>query len=287
MIRSHRPAGQGPTGRLAAAVLAGLLLAAPVAAGGELRLAAWSQAPPIGAPAVALLARHLAAALGVAVRGEVASSALAHWEQTRERPRYQLAFDAAHFTGYRERYLGFAVLAKLAGATRYALVTAPATLATGLEDLVGRTLAVPPAPGLAGLLAARLFADPLRAPRLLAVGDFGAALRMLAGQRADAALLPLERVPAGQRGALLLESEAILAPAISAAPGLDAALRRRLAAALESAPPALLAALGTTRLERVAPGRYARYATLLEGSWGYRGAGRGERPVRLSNGGRP
>jgi len=251
-----------------------LAIGSKAASGAGLVLAAWSEDPPLSEFGGRSLATYLYHATGIEVRAVRAASALEHWRATRRAPRYDLALDGAQFSDYRVRRFGFEVIAKLAGTVGYTVVTAPGTLVTDPDELAGRAIAVPPAPGLAALSILFLYPDPMRAPRLIAVRDFALGItRLLAGTVA-AAVVPSARLSGGSQLNPLLETEKMPALAFSVAAHVDGMRRAALSDALLSAAATaagrrMLASTGLRGFVPASAALYAGYARLLAGAWGY------------------
>ena len=259
--------------RLAAALLM-TVACAGTAAAAELRLGIQPVLPPAELQAAYQpLADYLGAATGTKVVIEPAGNFLAYWEGMR-RGRYDLVLDAAHFTDFRVKRLGYHVLAKLPDTVSYALVTGEDMLLFDAQEMIGKTLATVPSPSLGGVRLSQLFPNPLRQPILVATSNFQDALTKVQQGKAVGALVPTRLVTGRLDLNTVLTTRPVPHMAISAAAGVDAAsqdaIRKALLAARES--PAGRRMLTAVRLEGFEPATaatYDGYEKLLEGVWGY------------------
>ena len=224
------------------------------------------------------LADYIAAAAGRPCQIRTAPNFLAYWDIVRRNRGYDLVLDDAHFTAYRLQKQGFQLLVKAPGMLSYSLVTTRDQRVLDPMDLAGKTIASlgPPSLGLARLQA--LFPNPLRQPAVVEVANAAEGMQALLTARVQAAILPTpivqEHVARGDPIALVTATEPVPQAALSAAPGVDPAIRAKIRTALlgarhHAAGREALHALGFTRFEPATSDLYAGYARVLRDYWGY------------------
>ena len=218
----------------------------------------------------------IAEVLGVSVRVRVSDDTLSHWQTVRGAPDYDLAFDEAHFAGYRIRRHGFSVIVRDAADVRFALMVRPRTPVTSPADLVARQVAVPEPPSLGVVRLLALFPGAARGPRLAVMPTREAALAALLRGEVTGALVALDdSTPAGDVGAQVgLVTDASPGRALSAGPTVSASTRSTLAAALAGAGTSArgrraLSGVGAASLEWASDAIYEGSGRLLRGTWGY------------------
>ena len=262
--------------RAGPAVLALVLLGAPVAAAGEALRFEVSLPGSHTALEEAFrpLARYLAQRTRTPVDLHVSTGALATWENARAGAQPGIALDEAHVAGYRIERWGYRVAAKLPGTVRFSVVTGPGRLAIDAEALAGLGVAGLPAPRLGALRLLALYADPVRLPVLLAVESHTEAIRLVEGGRADAALVPDALLAERPDLNVVLTTAESPAPAMTLAPDVGAGAARRIRTALLGATrlAAGREALAAAGIRAFEPGDAAAYAAqigLLHGTWGF------------------
>ncbi len=219
------------------------------------------------------LADYLGAATGSRVVIDPASNFLTYWENMR-RGKYDLVLDAAHFTDFRIKRLGYTVLAKLPDTVSYALVTGEDVLLFDAQEMIGKTLATVPSPSLGGVRLSQLYPNPLRQPVIVETSNFEDALEKVRQGKAVGALVPTRLVSGRVDLNTVLTTEPVPHMGMSAAKDVAPALRTALRQALLSArdTPAGQRMLQAVRLEGFEPATaatYNGYAKLLDGVWGY------------------
>ncbi len=220
------------------------------------------------------LADYLSQQTGHTIRLRASYNFLSYWEAMRRGKGFDLVLDAAHFTDYRDRKLGYTVLVKLPDTVSYSLVTREDLLVFEPEELVARKLATVPSPSLGGVRLAELFPHPLRQPRIIGTDNYPEALDMVRNNRVDAALAPTPLIRGDDRLNVVTTTEPVPHMALSASPGVDRAIRQAIRQALLQAPhtpagKAMLKKLKLAGFEAASNATYRGYARLLEGVWGY------------------
>jgi hypothetical protein len=256
-----------------------MVLAAPGAGARSLVLliqpSPWGEIGAVSDPApFATLVEHV---LGVSVRVRVSDDTLSHWQAVRSAPDYDLAFDEAHFVGYRIRRHGFSVVVRDAADMRFAVLVRPRTPVTSPSDLVARQVAVPEPPSLAVVRLLALFPGAAREPRLVVMPSRAAALAALLRGEVTGALVTLNDAVSPEHGPAEVGLVTDVSPgrALSAGPAVSVAMRGALAAALVAAGTSprgrrALAGVGAGSLEWASDATYEGSGRLLRGTWGYR-----------------
>ncbi|HDP89078.1 MAG TPA: hypothetical protein ENN42_03860 [Thioalkalivibrio sp.] len=255
-------------------LLAGLLSAPLAAADGPIRLAIQPiQTAETTASFYRPLIDYLREQTGLPIELATSSNFLTYWTQMK-RGDYDLVLDAAHFTDYRIRELGYVPLAKMPGEVSYSLVTHADTFIFEPAELTGKPVASLAAPSLGMVRMLELYPNPLRQPRILEAATTEAIIEMIESGRAVAGIIPTPLLNTYTQFNVVLTTEPAPHVTFSASPGLPDAQRMRIQQALldaggSQAGRAMLEAIGFTALERPDVTVYAGYAQLLEGTWGY------------------
>ncbi len=203
---------------------------------------------------------------------------LAYWDTVRRREGYDLVLDAAHFTDYRIRKMGFHVLAKIPDSVSYTLLVPDTNPVIDPMELVGKSVATlgPPSIGAARLNS--MFPNPARQPVIVEVQSVEEGMDLVLKRRVAGAILPtpiVSRQMAGGGGiSVVATTEPIPHIALSAAPTVPSAVRERIRAALLSAHRVpdgqrMLAAIGFERFDPATPDMYADHGAILREYWGY------------------
>jgi hypothetical protein len=237
--------------------------------------------PILGEPQTRQSYQPLADHLGRAVRREVTILAppnhFAYWEVVRRNRGFDLALDEAHFTDYRVHKYGFEILAKVPDTMSYSLVVPEALRVRDPVELIGKSVATPGLPSIGAVRLTAMFLNPARQPHFVEVASAGAALDLMARGRVHAAILPtpyLRRQPDRTGIRAIMTTEPIPHLALSAAPGLEAAVREQLRLVLLNADKTvdgrrMLEAAGFERFEPATPELYAGQHRILQKYWGY------------------
>src|SRR3989338_2564197 len=95
---------------------------------------------------------------------------VAYWETMRLVNAYDLVLDAAHFTDYRAKKLGFKVLAKIPDTVSYSLIVGPGALVIDPIELIGKTVSTPGAPSGGAARPNAMYTNPVRQPIIVDSG---------------------------------------------------------------------------------------------------------------------
>lgn len=197
-----------------------------------------------------------------------------YWQNMRRGDGFDLVLDAAHFTDYRIRELGFNVLVKQPDTVSYTLVSREGLLALDPDELVGRPVATTPAPSMGSLLMSELYPSPLQQPALVEVHDTIEALEKTARGEVDGAFVPTLLVQNYPMLNVISVTDSVPHIALSASSDIDAEDRRRIREALLDASEtergqAMLEAINLPPFEPANDSIYRGYSRLMEGTWGY------------------
>ena len=201
-----------------------------------------------------------------------------YWGIVRDPSGYDLVLDAAHFTDYRVRKLGFHVLVKAPETVGYSLVVAKGRRVFDPIELAGKRIATLGAPSIGAVHLSAMFPNPARQPVLVEVPDAENGLELVLAQEVDAAMLltPLvsQRLAQGTGIVLVTSTEPIPDVALSASGALDPKLHERIRNALLRADhnpkgKKMLQAIGIPGFAPAASETYANQANLLKKYWGY------------------
>jgi len=185
------------------------------------------------------LADYLARATGKSVDLKTSYDFADYWLKLKQGNAYNLVLDGPFYTDYLIKDHKFVPLVKVPGVVSHSLVAAPTAAFFGPEDLVGKRVAtlIPPAP--AGLLLARMFPQPTRQPFIVPTKSSEEALAMVLAGKAEAAMVPTPLVAAamaqGKELMTVTVSSQIPHITLSVGPGIDAATREKIRAALLAA----------------------------------------------------
>ncbi|MBD3618477.1 MAG: PhnD/SsuA/transferrin family substrate-binding protein [Chromatiales bacterium] len=272
-LRRHRAALRAPA--LLPLILLLAIASGPLPAAGEpVRLAIQPiQTAETTAEFYRPLIEYLRTQTGLPIELATTSNFLTYWTQMK-RGDYDLVLDAAHFTDYRIRELGYVPLAKMPGEVSYSLVTHPDTFIFEPAELTGKPVASLASPSLGMVRMLDLFPNPLRQPRILEAATTEAIIEMIESGKAVAGIIPTPLLNTYTQFNVVLTTEPAPHVTFSASPRLPAEARSSLQRALLEAGntaegQAMLAAIGFTALERPEATVYSGYAELLEGVWGY------------------
>lgn len=223
--------------------------------------------------AFAPLARYLGGILRRPCHIVTSPNFLVYWQDMGRRPGPTFVLDAAHFTDYRLRRLGYHVLVKEPGTVSYSLVVRGSEMVLGPSALVGLPVASLGIPSMGAALLNHIFTHPSRRPIIVAARDAAAEFRLLAARKVSAAMIPTPLVAqAMARGAdlsVVVTTPPIPNIALSVGPGWSQARRVQLRHALVGAPAALFKAIGLRRFVVATPAEYRGQDRILKTYWGY------------------
>ncbi len=219
------------------------------------------------------LTSYLSRATGADIRLVTALNFVTYWE-TMKKGDYDLILDAAHFTDFRIKRLGYRVLVRIPDTVSLTLVTAGDLLIFEPEELIGRRFGTLGSPSMPAVRANQLFPNPTRLPVFIDFANATDTVRALLDGEIDGAIIPSPLVQNYPELNTVLTTDPIPHIALSASPQVPAAMANRIREALLTIDrtPAGRRTMEALRLAPFVPatsGSYDGYAQLLDGVWGY------------------
>lgn len=203
---------------------------------------------------------------------------MAYWETMRKGDEYDFILDAAHFTDYRVKKLGYSVLAKIPDSVSYSLVVRDDNPVIDPMELVAKRVATLGVPSIGAARLNAMFPNPVRQPFIVEVESAEKGMEMVLAGTVFAAILPTpivsQQMRTGGGLSVVTTTEPIPHIALSAAPSVDAAVRERVRLALLEADKtpagkAMLKSIGFDRFVPATPALYRNQARVLEEYWGF------------------
>jgi len=152
--------------------------------------------------------------------------------------KYDLVFDGPHFTGWRDRHLGYTPLVRLPAPITFVVAERSDERFTRLNQLIGRLVCANSPPYLGTLMLLDKFHNPERQPALLIIHGWSIAYKDLQAKRCAATVLPLANLRqfdrTQQATRVLFRGRAYPNQAISASSHIPPAIQARIRTALLS-----------------------------------------------------
>jgi hypothetical protein len=224
------------------------------------------------------LADFLTAAAGTPFAIVTRPNFLAYWDTVRRHGAYDLVLDAAHFTDYRIRKMGFRVLAKIPDDVSYTLIVPDGNPVIDPMELVGKTIATLGPPSIGAARLGSMFPNPVRQPAIVEIASAEEGMRLVLNGKVAGAILPTPIVSQQMTRAggisVVATTEPIPHIALSAGPKVPIPTQERIRSALLAAHRnadgrRMLAAIGFERLDPATAEIYANHGTILREYWGY------------------
>lgn len=178
------------------------------------------------------LATYISTITGKRVQIKTYPNFITYWNETRNGGDFDLILDAAHFTGYRAKEMGFDILAKVRGTVSYSVVVPDSALIIDVDELVGKRIATLGPPSMGAAKVSLLFDNPLRQPFIYETENSAQALELLATEEVDAAIIPTPLVSSLADISVVTTTEPSQHIALSASPGLASDIRELIHDAL-------------------------------------------------------
>jgi phosphonate transport system substrate-binding protein len=215
------------------------------------------------------LANYLSNVVGKTVEIKTYPNFIAYWEDTRNGYNYDLILDAAHFTGYRAREMGFDILAKVPGMVSYSVIAPDSSLFIDIDELVGKKIASLGPPSMGAAKVSLLFDNPLRQPFIYEAENSDQALDLLFTGEVDAAIIPTPLASTLNGISIITTTEPSQHMALSASPRIDKDIRAYISDSLVHANTTvdgriMLEKIGFRGFERPMADRYLIAADLLQ-----------------------
>lgn len=215
------------------------------------------------------LATYISKITGKTVQIKTYPNFITYWNETRNGGDFDLILDAAHFTGYRAKELGFEILAKVQGTVSYSIIVPDTALVLDIDELVGKKIATLGPPSMGAAKMALLFDNPLRQPFVYETENSEQALDLLATDEVDAAIIPTPLVGSLAGISVVTTTEPSQHIALSASPALSSDIRDYIRDGLIYANSSLegrqmLMDIGISGFENPNTDRYVLAADLLQ-----------------------
>ncbi len=224
------------------------------------------------------LADYLGKATGKRIVIRTLPNFLAYWEVIRQDSGFHLVLDAAHFTDYRVKKMGFKVLAKLPDSVSYSLIVNSGALIIDPAELIGKTVATTGAPSIGAARLNAMYPNPVRQPIIVDSGTAEEGVEMVIKNKVLAAIVPTplvsQRMAQGGGISVVTTTEPLPHIAFSASPKLDAGTREKIRNALVNATKTedgrkMLKDVNFERFDPATEQIYAGQENILKEYWGY------------------
>ena len=221
------------------------------------------------------LAEYLSKETGHTITIKTQRNFIFYWHKMRKKSKgFDLVLDAAHFTDYRVKNLGYKVLAKLPDTVSFAIVTKDDNFIIDVDELTNKRIATMPSPSLGSVRLEELFPNPMRIPNYVWELNTNTAIESVLSGKVDAAIIPTRLVSAFDGLNTVMTTEPVPHMALSASPDVPAAIAEKIRQALIDAGTTvkgqqMLSRLKTDKFEPADNTTYDGYSKLLKGVYGY------------------
>lgn len=200
-------------------------------------------------------------------------SFISYWSKMKK-GQYDLILDAAHFTDYRIKNMGYTVLVKLPDTVSFSLITNEDDLVFDYTELVGQSVVTLPPPSLGSVRLAQMFPNPMRQPRISSVDSAVDAIKNVENKKCFAALVPTPLLNQHRNVNTVGITRPVPHMAISASPKIDKAAQIKIRQALIKAANtkeglAMLKKINLPTFQATSAKTYKGYEKLLSDVWGY------------------
>lgn len=202
-----------------------------------------------------------------------AKSFLSYWGKMKK-GQYDLILDAAHFTDYRIKKLGYTVLAKIPDTVSFSLITNENEFVLDDNDFIGKQIVTLPPPSIGSVRLSQIFPNAMRQPLFTSSDSAIEAINGVKKGKYFAALVPTPLLTQHNDVNTIKTTPAIPHMAISASPKIDNASQRKIRQALINASITkdgkhMLKSLNISAFFTTDKKVYQGYEKLLSGVWGY------------------
>lgn len=220
------------------------------------------------------LADYLSQKSGAQIKIVAAANFIAYWETMKRGDEYHIILDAAHFTDYRIKKMGYSVLAKVPDAVSYSLVTAEDELILEPDELIGKRIAIMSSPSLGAIRLDRMYPNTLRQPVIVESSNSREAIDNVLNGKAMGAVVPTPIASQYSNLNTVTTTDQVPHMAFSVSkkvnPNVAALLKKALvSAADDTAGKKMLEAINFPGFVDANNDTYTGHAQLLEGVWGY------------------
>lgn len=152
------------------------------------------QSPDVTRKAYQPLVEYLSKTVHHDFRLVTAINFVAYWETMKKGKSYDFILDAAHFTDYRIKRMGYVPLAKIVDVVSFSLVTHENNPILDPSELIGKPVALLSSPSLDAMRLAQMFRNPLRQPVIIQVNNSREAALKIEQGTAAGAMIPTPMV---------------------------------------------------------------------------------------------
>lgn len=197
------------------------------------------------------------------------------WRDLRQNKPLDFTFEEAHFVDYRVQRYGFEPLVRTAEPTSYSLLAMPDLAEKGLSGLVGQRITCMPSPSLGFALLAEMFKNPVAQPDIRSeAATWRDGVEMVFAGEAEAAIVQTYIADLYPNLVAIQKTRDFPGPALSAAPGIDPAVKQAVVDALlklheDESLLEVLVELGASKFEPTNAAEYAGSEAMLKGFFGY------------------
>ena len=198
-----------------------------------------------------------------------------YWADMRSSKGWDLVFDEAHFTDYRNQFYKFEPLVRAAEPTSYSLLSAEDIGVGNTKALLAENILTMPAPSLGYAMLLQYFPNPMQQPDIrTTVATWNDAIDAVFADEGKAAMVPSSMTALYSNMYEVQKSREFPGIAVSASPALDAATKTSVKEALLKMheDQDAFQALSELRISQFVPATAAEYvgsAEILKSFYGY------------------
>lgn len=222
------------------------------------------------------LADYLSQQTGHTISIATQHSFIYYWHNMRkQKPGFDLVLDAAHFTGYRTKNLGYTALAKLPDTVSFSIITRDDNFIFDANELINKKIATMPSPSLGSVRLEELYPNPMQIPKYVWELNANVAIESVLSGKVDAAIVPT-RLASGYQGLnTVLVTRPVPHMALSASPNVPPEVAAKIREALIDANNTIdgrkmLSTLKVDKFEATDNETYDGYSLLLKNVYGYK-----------------
>ncbi len=199
---------------------------------------------------------------------------LTYWVKMKRGDDMDFVIDAAHFTDFRIKRKDYKTVVKLPDTVTFTVVTSEENFIFDMDELILKRIATMPSPGLGAVKLHAMFPNPARLPFFIHADDSVDAINQLLDGSVDAAIIPSPMVRNYDTLNYVISTDPVPHMALSASATVPDNVVQAVKKALLDAPNTvegrkMLSDMNFEYFEDVPQGRYAGYAELLDGVFGY------------------
>jgi ABC-type phosphate/phosphonate transport system substrate-binding protein len=198
-----------------------------------------------------------------------------YWTDMRSKKGWDLVFDEAHFTDYRDQFYKFEPLVRAAEPSSYSLLSAEDIGVGNTKTLLTENILTMAAPSLGYALLLQYFPNPMQQPEIrTTAASWGDAIQAVFDDEGKAAMVPSSMASMQSNMFEVIKSREFPGMAVSASQSLDTATKATIKAALLKMheDQDAFQALTELRISQFVPataGEYVGNADILKSFYGY------------------